>query len=60
MHILDYDEFNIYTTNEDVESYVEILFSQGFEKKDEIYNKCLSYFGNDFKHLIDGFFYDED
>ena len=56
MIYMDYDEFNIYTTNEDVES----LFSQGFEKKDEIYNKCLSYFGNDFKHLIDGFFYDED
>ena len=60
MLYMDYDGFNIYTTIEDVESYVEILFSQGFELKDEIYSKCLSYFGNDFKHLIDRFFYDED
>ena len=60
MLYMDYDEFNIYTTFEDVENYIEILFSQGFELKDEIYNKCLGHFGVDFKHLLDRFFYDED
>lgn len=56
----DYDEFNIYTTLEDVENYVKNLINQGFEIPEEIYNKCLSHFGSEFKSLIDNFFYDED
>jgi hypothetical protein len=31
MHLLDYDEFNIYTTIEDVEEYVEKLINEGYE-----------------------------
>ncbi len=58
MH-LDYDEFNIYTTMEDVENYVDSLLSEGFELKDEIYSMCLGHFGIDFKQLIDTFFEDE-
>ena len=34
----DYDEFNIYTTIDDVEYYVLNLLSQGFEIQDEIYS----------------------
>lgn len=60
MMILDYDEFNIYTTLEDVEKYVECLLSEGFVLKDEIYSKCLNHFGIEFRHLIDRFFDDED
>ena len=61
MHILDYDEFNIYTTPTDIENYIENLITEGIEIKEEIYSKCLSYFGVDFKHIIDDiFFYDED
>jgi hypothetical protein len=61
MHILDYDEFNIYTTPTDVENYIESLINEGIEIKEEIYSKCLSYFGVDLKHIIDDiFFYDED
>jgi len=60
MMLLDYDEFNIYTTMEDVENYVDSLMSQGFELKDEIYNMCLGHFGIDFKQLVDRFFEDED
>jgi hypothetical protein len=61
MHILDYDEFNIYTTPTDVENYIENLINEGIEIKEEIYSKCLSYFGVDLKHIIDDiFFYDED
>jgi hypothetical protein len=61
MHILDYDEFNIYTTPTDVENYIESLINEGIEIKEEIYSKCLNYFGVDLKHIIDDiFFYDED
>ena len=61
MHILDYDEFNIYTTPTDVENYIENLINEGIEIKEEIYSKCLSNFGVDLKHIIDDiFFYDED
>ncbi len=61
MHILDYDEFNIYTTPSDVENYIESLINEGIEIKEEIYNKCISYFGKDLKHIIDDiFFYGED
>lgn len=61
MHILDYDEFNIYTTPSDVENYIESLINEGIEIKEEIYNKCISYFGTDLKHIIDDiFFYGED
>lgn len=61
MHILDYDEFNIYTTSSDVENYIESLINEGIEIKEEIYSKCLSYFGTDLKSLVDEiFFHDED
>lgn len=61
MHIiLDYDEFNIYTTPGDVESYIESLIEEGIHIKDEIYDKCLSHFGENLKHLVDKVFCDED
>lgn len=59
MHILDYDEFNIYTTPNDVENYIESLISEGIEIKEEIYNKCISYFGIDLKNIIDDIFHSE-
>ena len=37
MIIKDYDEFNIYSSIEEVENYVGKLISEGFEKKEEIY-----------------------
>jgi hypothetical protein len=52
----DYDEFNIYTTVDDVESYVEVLFEQGFELKEEIYRLCIEHFGESFQDIIDIFF----
>lgn len=60
MMILDYDEFHIYTTLEDIELYVENLLSQGFEIREEIYSMCLNHFGGEFRILIDKFFTDED
>jgi hypothetical protein len=58
--IPDYDEFNIYTTIDDVECYVINLLSQGFEIKEEIYSLCLKHFGEEFKDIIDIFFENED
>jgi hypothetical protein len=58
--IPDYDEFNIYTTIDDVEYYVISLISQGFEIKEEIYSLCLNHFGEEFKDIIDTFFQNED
>jgi len=43
--IPDYDEFNIYTSVDDIENYVHQLFSQGYELKEEIYTLCLKHFG---------------
>lgn len=60
MHILDYDEFNIYTSIEDVENYLETLISEGIQTKDEAYDKCLSKFGQDFKELIEALFQEEE
>jgi hypothetical protein len=56
----DYDEFNIYTSIDDVENYVEELLSQGYELKEEIYTLCLGYFGKDFQDIIDIYFNYED
>ena len=50
----DYDEFNIYTTLEDVQDYIEMLFTKGFESKDEIYKMCVERFG--LSYLIDEIF----
>lgn len=52
----DYDEFNIYTSVDDVESYVENLFEQGYELKEEIYTLCVEHFGKEFQDVIDIFF----
>jgi hypothetical protein len=60
MHILDYDEFNIYTTPNDIENYIESLINEGVEIKEEAYSRCISYFGEDLKHIIDIFFYEGD
>lgn len=56
MNILHYDEFNIYTTPTDVENYIESLINEGIDIKEEVYNKCINYFGLDFKGIIDDIF----
>lgn len=60
MLLQDYDDFNIYTTNEDVENYIESLFVKGFDSKEEIYSMCLNFFGINNINLIDKLFNDED
>ena len=56
----DYDEFNIYTSIDDVEDYVQQLLLQGYELKEEIYTLCLKHFGKEFQDVIDIFFEHED
>jgi len=60
MLITDYDEFNIYTTIEDVENYVNALISEGYEIKEEIYTMCITHFGGGYTDIIDKLFNDED
>ena len=60
MHLLDYDEFNIYTSSCDIENYIENLIEEGTVIKDDIYEKCLSYFGDDLRNLIDSIFYSDE
>jgi hypothetical protein len=54
MFLLDYDEFNAYTTESDVVEYVESLISEGIE--DGLYEKCIDYFGHGLKTIIDSLF----
>ena len=56
MHILDYDEFNIYTSEADVVGYVQQLIEEGIVLKQEAYDKCLAYFGDNLRELIDSIF----
>ena len=60
MHMIDYDEFNIYTNVNDIETYIESLIEEGIVIKDEVYEKCVSYFGNDLRSLIDSIFHIEE
>jgi hypothetical protein len=60
MLIQDYDEFNIYTTIEDIENYVNALISEGYEIKEEIHNMCVTHFGSNYHSTIDKLFNDED
>lgn len=55
-----YDEFNIYTSIEDIENYVDNLIDQGFELKEEIYRLCVEHFGSEFQDIIDIFFSSND
>lgn len=54
MFILDYDEFNAYTTESDVVEYAESLISEGV--KEGLYERCLEYFGDGLKTVIDNLF----
>ena len=53
MHILDYDEFNIYTNEVDVENYVHMLIEEGTELENELYDKCLVHFGENLRGMLD-------
>lgn len=56
MHVLDYDEFNIYTNEVDVENYIRSMIEEGIELKDELFDKCLAHFGEDLRGIIESLF----
>lgn len=58
--IPDYDEFNIYTTIEDVQNYIISLVQKGYDSREEIYSMCLEYFGQNYTGMIDDLMNDED
>ena len=60
MYLLDYDDFNIYTTSEDVKEYVNSLISEGFNLSNEIYTMCINHFGESIKSTLDDMFFYED
>jgi hypothetical protein len=60
MYLLDYDDFNIYTTSEDVKEYVNSLIIEGYEFSEEIYTMCIEHFGDGIKSLLNEIFFYED
>lgn len=59
MHILDYDDFNIYTTTEDVKEYVDSLINEGYELSEDIHKMCLSHFGDSIISILNEIFFNE-
>jgi len=55
-----YDEFGIYTTIDDVKSYVSSLFDTGVSSEEEVISNCLTEFGRNNFDLIEKALYGED
>jgi hypothetical protein len=55
-----YDEFGIYTTIDDVKSFVSSLFETGISSEEEVFSNCLNEFGRDNSYLIEKVLYGED
>jgi hypothetical protein len=61
MFVPYYDEFGVYTTHEDVKLYVEELIERKIvDNDDDLYKKCIEYFGHNFSDLIRYIVYGED
>ncbi len=58
--ILEWDEFEIYSNKGEIEKYIESIFHEGIEDKDQIYTMCLEKFGNDTSIINELFNDDED
>jgi len=55
--IPQYDEFGIYTTFDEIYSFVESLFEMGFSSEEEILDKCYDEFGKGNSVLIEKVLY---
>lgn len=53
MYLAIYDEFGIYTTEEEIENYVKELVSEGETDLDVISNKCVVRFGEYCNSMIE-------
>lgn len=57
MIINRYDEFGIYTNDEDVNSFIENLVSQGETDDKIVFDKCINFFGENLSDLINEVMY---
>lgn len=55
-----YDEFGIYTSFDDIKSFVSSLFETGISSEEEVVSNCLIEFGDDNFDLIEKVLYGED
>lgn len=55
-----YDEFGIYTNNEDINLFIENLVSQGETDEKIVFDKCIRFFGENLSDLINEVMYGED
>lgn len=55
-----YDEFGIYTSFDDIKSFVSSLFETGISSEEEVVSNCLIEFGEDNFDLIEKVLYGED
>ena len=65
MHIIKYhefDEFNIYTTADDVINYIENLVNQGHndDQEEKVYEMCLNHFGENCIDIINEIFQNDE
>ena len=52
-----YDEFGIYTTDEDIEIFIKNLINLGENDDKVIYSKCINTFGLMFSETIENLLY---
>ena len=55
-----YDEFGIYTTTEDIRSFVSSLCETGISSEQEVISNCVNQFGKNNFDLIEKVLYGED
>jgi hypothetical protein len=55
-----YDEFGIYTSVDDIKSFISSLFETGISSEEEVVSNCLIEFGDDNFDLIEKVLYGED
>ncbi len=54
-----YDEFGIYTTFDDIKSFINSLLEKGISSEEEIISNCISEFGTMCSHLIEQVIYED-
>lgn len=55
-----YDEFGIFTTDDDIKTFINSLINSGEDNDRVIYKKCIDIFGNLFSDTIENCLYYED
>lgn len=53
MFVPHYDEFGIYTTEEEIKNYIESLIKEGETEEETVLEKCKSFFGEYSSDIIE-------